>query len=506
MVVVGLALMAAWHLAPHILQFAGNMGLISGTTAAEGVASFSAGTEVTIAAKIALSISTALTDAAAQGLSIALHVQDKFSVQELVGSTLSAGLGMSAMKDLSQAQDFFAQAKAILEMGLVSVETQLSEMLLNVREQFDGASILAKMGSMIIAAKTPSGIAKETVSVVSQTTINASLTGESLNLETMGAKTLGVVVNNEISERIQSATKKASYLREREKAAKLAAQDEKFESNPEIQHSRAAANYNLPNARLDLSTSNITQQRSLFNNTHPERFTTYRNNETRATRWNASKSESKNWAETTNTFATEGGGIGNEYFSAGKAAGIGGKPTPNLSHLTPQQQASYMEGYSQAQGINLTNKLIDGVMLVTGGISLAKQLGTWGLKGLRFWGAKEVVGGEVVKSKSVLQDILQTTKPTPGKPNQLEKVLDDGTKVIFRRDVGEYAHEIKRGSGVKVDHFNVEVQEPGAKAGRFNSRENLHIVIDENLNFVEAFTSKNGVLKNVPKLFNQSKP
>ena len=463
MVVVGLALMAAWHLAPHILQFAGNMGLISGTTAAEGVASFSAGTEVTIAAKIALSISTALTDAAAQGLSIALHVQDKFSVQELVGSTLSAGLGMSAMKDLSQAQDFFAQAKAILEMGLVSVETQLSEMLLNVREQFDGASILAKMGSMIIAAKTPSGIAKETVSVVSQTTINASLTGESLNLETMGAKTLGVVVNNEISERIQSATKKASYLREREKAAKLAAQDEKFESNPEIQQSRAAANYNLPNARLDLSTSNITQQRSLFNNTHPERFTTYRNNETRATRWNASKSESKNWAETTNTFATEGGGIGNEYFSAGKAAGIGGKPTPNLSHLTPQQQASYMEGYSQAQGINLTNKLIDGVMLVTGGICLAKQLGTWGLKGLRFWGAKEVVGGEegaqrianiertMQKLEEYMGEGMIATKPGIKGKSDLILTSTDRTKKI-RFDI-ENSHGLD-------PHVNVETFQP----------------------------------------------
>lgn len=105
-----------------------------------------------------------------------------------------------------------------------------------------------------------------------------------------------------------------------------------------------------------------------------------------------------------------------------------------------------------------------------------------------------------------MQDALKVAKPIPGKPNQLETVLDDGTKVIFRRDIGEYAHELKRGTGIKVDHFNVEIQIPGAKTGRFNSIENLHIVVDEKLKFVEAFTSKNGALKDVAKIFDKSKP
>ena len=93
---------------------------------------------------------------------------------------------------------------------------------------------------------------------------------------------------------------------------------------------------------------------------------------------------------------------------------------------------------------------------------------------------------------------MDLAKPTQGKPNQLEHTLSDGAKILFRRDIGEYAHEIRRGTGFKIDHYNIEIQTPGAKVGRFNSVENLHIVIDKNLEFVEAFTNKDGVLKMCP--------
>jgi len=50
----------------------------------------------------------------------------------------------------------------------------------------------------------------------------------------------------------------------------------------------------------------------------------------------------------------------------------------------------------------------------------------------------------------------------------------------MRRDIGVHAHEIKRGTGVKIDHYNIEIQVPGAKAGRYNSIDHLHIVVDKN--------------------------
>ena len=204
-----------------------------------------------------------------------------------------------------------------------------------------------------------------------------------------------------MSEKIQAASKKESYLKDRTKAQAAKAteqrikQDTLFESNPEIKAARQAANYSLPEASLDMSANNINAQRSIFNHTHPERFELYKNQANRAERWNEAPAQPKTWPSPySQPLHTEGGGIGNEYFSAGKAAGIAGKPVPNLNHLTPQQQASYMEGYGLAGSINLTNDIVDGIFLASGigsGIAYAKKLGTLAIKRFGLFGAR---GGE----------------------------------------------------------------------------------------------------------------
>ena len=111
-----------------------------------------------------------------------------------------------------------------------------------------------------------------------------------------------------------------------------------------------------------------------------------------AERWNEAPTQPKTWPSPySQPLHTEGGGIGNEYFSAGKAAGIAGKPVPNLNHLTPQQQASYMEGYGLAGSINLTNDIVDGIFLASGigsGIAYAKKLGSLAIKRFGLFGAR----------------------------------------------------------------------------------------------------------------------
>lgn len=89
-----------------------------------------------------------------------------------------------------------------------------------------------------------------------------------------------------------------------------------------------------------------------------------------------------------------------------------------------------------------------------------------------------------------MQDILKTAKLSPGKPNQLEAVLDDGTKVIFRRDIGEHAHPIGKDYPAPVDHYNINIEihaSNSTRPGKFILQENVHIVIDENLQPIDVF-------------------
>ena len=92
------------------------------------------------------------------------------------------------------------------------------------------------------------------------------------------------------------------------------------------------------------------------------------------------------------------------------------------------------------------------------------------------------------KSTNLLHDVLKTAKPMAGKPNQLEAILDDGTKVIFRRDIGEHAHPIGKDYPTPVDHYNIEIHASNpARPGKFIPQENVHIVVDESLQPVDIF-------------------
>jgi RHS repeat-associated protein len=82
---------------------------------------------------------------------------------------------------------------------------------------------------------------------------------------------------------------------------------------------------------------------------------------------------------------------------------------------------------------------------------------------------------------SILQSILALAKPTTGHPNQVMTTLEDGTRVLFRKDFGAKAHELPglfKGAG-KIDHYNIEVQSATGKTIK-----NVHIIPDGKGGFI----------------------
>lgn len=94
----------------------------------------------------------------------------------------------------------------------------------------------------------------------------------------------------------------------------------------------------------------------------------------------------------------------------------------------------------------------------------------------------------------ILEEALQNSIPTKGHPHQLMHTLNDGTRVIFRKDFSEQAHPIGnifQGKG-SIDHYNIEIQIP-KKNGSVRTIENLHIVPNSSGGF--TWWGKDGVTK-----------
>lgn len=94
------------------------------------------------------------------------------------------------------------------------------------------------------------------------------------------------------------------------------------------------------------------------------------------------------------------------------------------------------------------------------------------------------------KKQDPLLEVLSKAKPTEGHPNQVMNQLDDGTKILFRKDFDNQAHSLGgafQGKG-KIDHYNVQVQNSKGK-----TIENLHIVPDGKGGFIKW--GKDGIVK-----------
>ncbi len=111
------------------------------------------------------------------------------------------------------------------------------------------------------------------------------------------------------------------------------------------------------------------------------------------------------------------------------------------------------------------------------------------------------------KTSDPIIEALKQAIPTPGKTNQLETTLSDGTKVLFRRDIGGHAHEIGDKYPMPVDHYNIEIQVPRVnRLDRFKTVENLHIIVNQDLQPIDIFSNKLGQIYNEPEIYNRPRP
>jgi|GEM_PF-1536176 len=247
---------------------------------------------------------------------------------------------------------------------------------------------------------------------------------------------------------------------------------------------------------------------------------------TKAQRWQqeVGPSKSKTVATATSTLQTDktSSSISGDYLNAtlnqfaryGVDASLGyeyasGQNTINWHDATLPDQIPFLFGRGLGyltnaimviEGAALANSLKN-LALRNSGKLITKVSGLWSKQtSVGLATANEITINHVAHSDNILFQILEQAKPTPGKSNQLEKTLEDGTKVIFRRDIGEHAHPIGKAYREPVDHYNIEVHSPHpTRPGKYIPEQNAHIIIDKNFNLVEI------ILKNKYELSNSLK-
>ncbi|MBP3221008.1 MAG: hypothetical protein J6M43_03075 [Neisseriaceae bacterium] len=90
-------------------------------------------------------------------------------------------------------------------------------------------------------------------------------------------------------------------------------------------------------------------------------------------------------------------------------------------------------------------------------------------------------------SLNTLKSVLNKAEPFGNRPNQVSTVLDDGTRVIFRKDFGEQAHPLKRKlfGNKDINHYNIEIKQPPKQIGQKEKViQDFHILPQPNGNHI----------------------
>ena len=75
-----------------------------------------------------------------------------------------------------------------------------------------------------------------------------------------------------------------------------------------------------------------------------------------------------------------------------------------------------------------------------------------------------------------LKAVINSSKNVGGR---LETKLEDGSKVIFRKDFGKSAHPIRPKFPNSVNHYNIEIHKPiRGQPNRFEQVYDGHIIVD----------------------------
>lgn len=94
-------------------------------------------------------------------------------------------------------------------------------------------------------------------------------------------------------------------------------------------------------------------------------------------------------------------------------------------------------------------------------------------------------------AESPSNPLAELLKIAQDKGGRLEATLDDGTKILFRKDFGAKAHPISPNYLQDVDHYNIEIHIPDTgRAGRFERILDTHIIVDKNGQVIDIVTKK----------------
>lgn len=263
-VAVTIALYAASVSAPWLMGYFASMGIPMNEMTLKGVLA-------------------SLSDAGAQGLSLLVGAQDRFSTTELLETGITGGLSAPALDNLNSAR-IVNQLKGTLELAAISVGTQFAEMKLGLRDKFDAGDVavqvLGAYAAMKIEKKLDSVLgdskAKRPVTratkTVTRSGLNAAIKHTPIDAEMIGSEVIGENIADEVIEKADAHIKGATasqkddtdYIKERERIR----QEATFEDDPDVQAASEVANYALPKPALNYSP----QAQADYNSAHPEQW------------------------------------------------------------------------------------------------------------------------------------------------------------------------------------------------------------------------------------------
>lgn len=105
-----------------------------------------------------------------------------------------------------------------------------------------------------------------------------------------------------------------------------------------------------------------------------------------------------------------------------------------------------------------------------------------------------LIDKKITAENVTMRDVLERLKPSSklNPKHQLQAVLDDGSKVIIRRDIGEYAHSIGKKYLQKTPHYNIEIHKPKppkwpGDSINYKVTNKIHIILDKNMKPIDIF-------------------
>ena len=152
-------------------------------------------------------------------------------------------------------------------------------------------------------------------------------------------------------------------------------------------------------------------------------------------------------------------------------------------NILSNEQYQQQQKAKQTQQLEVINNVV-GILAHLSGASTA--LAIFSDDPIESWGALLSLVGPGGMGAKKSDEILALLKKSKRVENRLESVMEDGTKIIFRRDLGTNAHPIGGRYLTPVEHYNIEFHSPN-RSGGYTKTHNFHIIMDQNGRVVENY-------------------